>query len=110
MNPRNKAILIGHILGDGYIYQSTKHGFSSLESKYSNKSLEYLLWLRDSLIELNPSEIKPHQNNQSLFRTKSSRDVGELRDIFYPEGVKIVPPNIYGSFSRSFISSSLVYG
>jgi len=90
-----KNILIGHILGDGFLYPPTKReGKSQLESKYSDKSLEYLIWLREGLSELNPGPIKPHQNDQHLYRTKASKELGELRKLFYPKGKKIVPKEI----------------
>lgn len=85
MIEKTKAILIGHILGDGFLYPNSKKGASQLESKYSDKSFEYLLWLHQNLAELNPRDIKLHQNNQHLFHTKPSIEVGKLRTLFYPK-------------------------
>ncbi len=96
-NERITNILIGSILGDGYL--TLFHGQSrrsSLEVKGDDKNLMYLQWLRNELISLECSELKPKKNyHQHLFRTRKSEELGRLRELFYPEGYKIIPKNIH---------------
>lgn len=89
-----QSILIGSILGDGWLERPTGNG-SSWYMKYDDKSLSYLKWLHSQLNQLIPSEIKTKLNyHQHLFHTKSSLEIGYFRDIFYPKGKKIVPLQI----------------
>jgi hypothetical protein len=93
MNELIKDILIGLILGDAHLTRF--HGESrnsSLEIKYDDKYLSYLNWLHGQLKPLDLSPIRPKKDyHQHLFRTRSREDIGELRSIFYPNGIKIVP-------------------
>ena len=96
METRAKAILIGLILGDGYLTKpfgsSTK---SMLDIKYHRKSLEYLQWIHGNLQELYPSEIKKKKSvAQYRFYTKTREDIGQLHKIFYPGGIKHIPIDI----------------
>ena len=96
MRGKTKAILIGSILGDGYLTQpSGKSTRSRLDIKYDEKSLEYLQWLHNELKELNSSEIKRKKGfHQYRFYTETRDDIGELRKIFYPNGIKCIPKDI----------------
>ena len=96
MKQRVKAILVGLILGDGYLTNpSGKSVRSMLDLKYNEKSLEYLQWIHKELKELNPSDIKKKKGiNQYRFYTKTRNDIGQLRNIFYPGGVKRIPKDI----------------
>src|SRR3989344_1208419 len=96
METKARAILIGLILGDGYLTKpfgsSTK---SMLDIKYHEKSLEYLQWMHKELQELQLSEIKKKKGaSQYRFYTKTRDDIGRLHEIFYPGGVKHIPKGI----------------
>ena len=96
MQAKTKAILVGLILGDGYLTKPSGNSSRSvLDIKYDEKSLEYLQWIHGELKELSPSEIKKKKGfHQYRFYTKSRDDIGELRRIFYPHGTKYVPQDI----------------
>lgn len=95
MNKTQSAIIIGSVLGDGYITKLRRtKGSASMEFKYSDKYLGYLNWLYSMLKTIGVGKISSHQNNQHRFITKSSVEIGVYRKIFYPEGKKIVPLNI----------------
>lgn len=53
-------------------------------------------WIREQVLELQPSDLKPIPKYfQHYFFTKSTIELGSLRKIFYPnEGKKRVPENI----------------
>lgn len=96
MNQRLHAILIGLILGDGYLMRSYgSSGTSAIDIKGDDKNLVYLQWLHEELSPLGVSELKPKKNyHQHRFYTRKSRDIGLLRDLFYPDGIKIIPESI----------------
>src|SRR3990172_2455595 len=96
MKSRTIAILIGSILGDGYLSGIvSKKETSSLALKYDSKYLGYLKWLHRELEELEPSPIKKKKGyHQYQFRTQARQDIGELRKIFYPTGTKVIPADI----------------
>lgn len=96
MQVQTKAILVGLILGDGYLTKPNGESIRSrLDIKYDEKSLEYLQWIHLKLKELNPSEIKKKKGfHQYRFYTKTRDDIGQLRQIFYPDGLKHIPQDI----------------
>lgn len=96
MQQQTRALLIGLILGDGYLTKPNGHAnTSTLDIKYDEKSLEYLQWIHKELQELSPSPIKKKKNyHQYRFYTKASAEVGELRRLFYPHGIKRIPEDI----------------
>ena len=90
------AIVVGSVLGDGYITRiRTLKGSASMEFKYSDKYYEYLCWLHRNLMPLGVGRICPHQNQQHRFLTTSSVEIGRVRKVFYDfTGTKIVPLEI----------------
>src|SRR3989338_1094290 len=96
MDKKIKAILIGVILGDGYLTSfKGESRRSRLDMKGDNKNLTYLEWLHKELQSLGVSDLKPKKNyHQHRFYTKTTREIGELRNLFYPSGKKIIPHHI----------------
>jgi len=91
-----QKIIIGSLLGDGWLNPMTPTQKSSYRVKYSDRSIGYLTWIHDQVAELKPSELKSiPKYSQHLFYTESRTDLGEFRKLFYPnEGEKRVPQNI----------------
>lgn len=104
------AIVIGSILGDGYLtahYNQLKK--SQLWLKYNNRSLPYLKWLHQRLSPIGVGPLKPKKGyEQHQFLTKPSFELWQLRRIFYPKGIKIVPDKIY-QFLTSPLSIAVWY-
>lgn len=96
MNERIKAILIGLVLGDGHLTRLVGMSQRSrVDMKGDNKSLTYLKWLHKELRPLGVSDLKPKKNyHQHRFYTKSTEEIGQLRKLFYPKGIKIIPKSI----------------
>lgn len=67
-----------------------------MEFKYSDRYSDYLVWIRNTLSEngLPVLGIQDHENGQHRFHVRSSAELGELRRLFYPNGVKTVPTAI----------------
>lgn len=95
---KHKAVqaVIGSILGDGHLTPfSHRTKKSVLEIKYDDKSFSYVSWLHHILKPFGVTVIKPHKGfHQHGFRTKSNRLLGFMREVFYPNGRKIIPQNI----------------
>src|SRR3989338_11368357 len=98
MNEKTKAILVGLILGDGCLTPLTGNSNRSrLDMKGDDKNLSYLRWLHKKLQSVGVSSLKPKKNyHQHRFYTKTTKEIGELRKLFYPHGHKVVPQEIKG--------------
>ncbi len=97
-----KAIIYGLVLGDGYL-QATGKKNARLRLECGAKNKFYLDWLYEQLSNLfahKPKKItRRHPLNQRIYhyyrlQSHSSPFLGKLRRQFYPEGKKIIPPNI----------------
>jgi len=96
MSEEIRAIIVGLVLGDGYLTPLVgKSDRSRMDIKGDNKNLSYLKWLNLKLKPLGVSDSKPKKNyHQHRFYTKTTEEIGELRKIFYPKGKKIIPKDI----------------
>ncbi|MDP2587568.1 MAG: hypothetical protein Q8P33_02220 [bacterium] len=96
MEKHEQDILVGSILGDGWLNALTKDDRASFQLKYNDKSLRFLKWVKHELRALGPQKLKVIQKySQHYFRIPSRHDIGQLRQLFYPnEGIKRVPQNI----------------
>lgn len=96
MSEEIRSILVGLILGDGYLTKF--YGLSRksrLDVKGDDKCLEYLRWLHRKLRPLGVSDLKSKKNyHQHRFYTRATKEIGELREIFYPNGEKVIPEDI----------------
>jgi hypothetical protein len=94
MDNISKNILIGSVLGDGWLDKPTRNG-SHWTIKYDEKSLSYLEWLHSKVSTLFPKGIrKKPKYHQYFIYSEVSLEIAEFRRVFYPEGKKIVPKNI----------------
>jgi hypothetical protein len=110
MNNKQRDILIGLILGDGYLtpFQGDSRK-SSLDMKANQKELGYLKWLHSELSSLGVSALKKRKDdNQYRFVTRRLEQIGCLRQIFYPKGKKIIPKNI-AEYLKSPITIAVWY-
>ena len=96
MKKHVQNIIVGSLLGDGWLNQMSSTQKSVFCLKCNDKSIGYLKWIQEHIGELKPSVLKNIEKySQHYFYTQSRTDIGELRTLFYPkEGKKIVPPNI----------------
>lgn len=93
LTQRQQDIIIGTILGDGYL--ETKGDITRLQLKQSVEKKEYVLWLYGELKNLCKSEPKQRvDNNQWYVNTRYFPELTSLKRIFYRNGIKIIPKNI----------------
>ena len=97
MNETIRHIIIGSILGDGFLTPLTKREkLSRLWLKYDDKRYLYLKWLYQELKPIGVDPIKKKKNyTQHYFLTHSLKELGMLRKQFYPNGKKIIPKDIF---------------
>jgi len=108
LNKIEKEIIIGSILGDGYL-GLRKGEDARLEIKQSENKIEYVKWLYHKLARLNCGKILQRKDNsQWYFRTKHLRCLTELRNLFYKNGKKIIPDNI-GDLLKSPLTLAVWY-
>lgn len=100
LTPKELAILIGSVLGDGYI---TKKGRIQIEQ--CDKQKDYLFWKYSLLNRItNTSVLHTKRKNRKGFVTFSYRfwtkQIFRLwRNIFYPNDKKVIPNGIERYFS-----------
>lgn len=89
---RQKAIILGSILGDAWIDLRTKWG--SFRFKQSKEKKEYVWWMYEELKSLCRSQ--PHQgwNEQISIHTLMHPGIRTIKDLFYPRGKKCIPEEI----------------
>jgi len=94
LQPMQKAILVGKILGDGSIVSTGGRNYR-LQVEHCSKQKDYVYWLAnifDEWLLLPPKLLNQHQSYR--FRTIAHPEITEFQKIFYQTGVKIVPQNI----------------
>lgn len=109
MNKRQKAILLGMVLGDCFL-QRTGEKNARIRLEHSEKQKDYLFWKGSQfpeffqgkpkrLVRFNPI----YKKTYSYFRWQSnaSPEIGRYRKIFYPEGAKIIPEELTSLFKDS---------
>lgn len=94
LTSRQKSIVIGTLLGDGYLRRITGRKNAFLEINHSYKQKDYVLWKYENLKEIVISgpKIRKYQSRTAYrFYTKQSEYFSKLLDMFYFNGKKIIP-------------------
>lgn len=98
-----KALVVGSILGDGCLCDNWSKTNSRLFINHCIEQKEYILWKYGILKNYILSEPRFYARNNSMtIRTISHRELTILRNIFYPNGKKMIPLNI-----KEFIENPL---
>ena len=98
MNYFLSQILVGTVLGDGHLIKSNGKGESQLSIKHDDKTLSYLEWLHGKFSSIGVNEIKKvamSGYHQHYFTTRPNGELGTYRKMFYPNGIKAVPEDIW---------------
>lgn len=102
MNTKQKAILVGMILGDAYL-QKTGEKNARIRLEQSQKQREYLEWKAHQFPEFfqgKPTEVKRYnpvfQKTYQYVRWQSyaSPEIGKFRLLFYHIGRKCIPKEL----------------
>jgi len=93
-----KSIIIGSILGDGYLRVIKGRKDAFLEINHSNKQKDYVDWMYGKLksITKNPPKLRKSNGERFAYRffTKQRPELTELFNLFYQDGKKIIPDNL----------------
>lgn len=91
-----KAVLIGTILGDGYLRPSRSGKAARLQICHSQPARDYLYWLYDIFSDFVFANPDFQVSNQALrFTTISHPDFLPYYSTYYQDGVKTIPDNIH---------------
>lgn len=96
LTEKQRAIIVGNILGDGGVYNHKNPNGKSSEFyfKQSERYKDYVFWLFGELKNLCPSEPKRKKNGQWYFYSRQLENLTGLRKTFYQNKIKIIPSNI----------------
>ena len=96
LNKKQKAVIVGSILGDGHLEPNWSKTNYRLKINNSVKQSEYVLWKYHILQSITLSSPRECLSNDSIgFRTISHREIFAYRFLFYNQnGKKIVPRRI----------------
>lgn len=94
MSDGERSIILGTVLGDGYLHKS-KFNTTSLHIKQADRYKEYVFWLYENLNRIFKSQPRQRKDNlQWYVRSSYSQELNTIHDLFYVSGTKIIPRNI----------------
>lgn len=94
LTEKQNAILIGSVLGDGYIRVVNKQS-GSFEIRQHKSHHDYIIWMKKELkdiVSMNPYQRK--DNQQWRLWTRFMPEILDLHRIFYFQRKKFIPANI----------------
>lgn len=103
LTSRQREILIGLMLGDGHLEQSSSTPRARLKVEQRENAKEYVEWLYDNFQEWVHKEIRTRVKYLKTtaksyryyeFTTYAHEEYLSYRQLFYPDGKKIVPDTI----------------
>ena len=93
-----KSLLLGTVLGDGYIRKFPGRKNALLEINHSFNQREYVDWKYKILENISASQPKSRNSNKGRiayrFYTKQLPEISQLMNLFYRNGKKTIPDNI----------------
>ncbi len=93
-----KSLIIGSILGDGYVRIIPGRKEAFLEINHSIKAKEYVDWKYSVLMNVCKSKPKERNTNNGRvayrFFTKQNCEITNLLNLFYKNGKKIIPADL----------------
>lgn len=102
LSKEQKSVLLGTILGDGFLQKTGKKN-ARLRLEHGYKQKEYLLWkvkILQVLFQGKPKYLERiHPKTKKKYKywrhqSQSTPYLGKLRNVFYPEGNKIIPEEL----------------
>lgn len=99
LSKKQQSVIIGSLLGDGYVRQLPGRSDAFLEINHSWKAKEYVDWkysILKNFVISPPIKRNSGSNNREAYRffTKQHPDITKLYNKFYKNGRKIIPKDI----------------
>ena len=98
LNQFQRSVIIGTVLGDGYlrIVPGRQHAF--LEINHALSQSEYVMWKYDVLKGVTAGAPKVRNGNGKRiairFNTRQSEEFTQIHSLFYSDGTKAIPSDI----------------
>ena len=92
LSERQREVLIGKLLGDGYLALNGNE--ARLQVLHSMKQRDYVDWQYAIFREWTKSPPAPLGKGDYRFRTITHPEFTRYCELFYPQGMKVVPDNI----------------
>lgn len=111
-----REVLIGSILGDGYLFPTVSGKYAYLRIAHSERQKGYLIWkyrwFRDWVLTRPRYQLQNKSDHSKggywWFKTIAHPELLRMRRIFYPNREKIVPHNI-GELLKSDLALAVWY-
>ena len=98
LNQFQKSVIIGTILGDGYIRTVPGRQHAFLEINHALSQQEYVLWKYNVLDGIRAGAPKVRKGNGKReairFYTRQSEELTMLKSLFYKDRVKVIPNDL----------------
>ena len=95
LSPDQRSLVIGSVLGDGYLEPNWSRTNYRLKVQHSAQQKDYVLWKHSLLSDWALTEPKEQLVNCSIrFRTISHPELTKFRELFYRGNKKIIPEDI----------------
>lgn len=95
LSPDQKSLVVGSVLGDGYLEPNWSQTNYRLKIQHSVQQRDYVLWKYSLLSDWVLTKPKEQLVNQSMrFRTISHPELTRFRELFYLGNKKIIPKDI----------------
>lgn len=95
LNWQQKSVIIGCVLGDGYLRKLEGRKNAFLEVNHSAKAKEYVEWkyrILKKICKSPPKERRIDEKRKALrFYTREHPEITEIYERFYQNGKKVVP-------------------
>ena len=93
-----KSIVIGSVLGDGYLRIAPRRSNAFLEINHSLNQKEYVDWKYEMLKNIcaSPPKVRRSNGERKAYRfyTRQSSELTRIYNLFYRNGQKIIPPDL----------------
>lgn len=98
LNQFQKSVIIGTVLGDGYIRIVPGRQDAFLEINHSLSQREFVMWKYDALKGIRAGVPKVRNGNGKRiairFYTRQSSELTQIHSLFYNDGTKVIPVDL----------------
>jgi len=98
LNQFQKSVIVGTLLGDGYLRIVPGRQNAFLEINHALSQREYVMWKYDALKGIRagaPTVRKGNGKRVAIrFYTRQSQELTEFQRLFYRKGVKVIPKDL----------------
>lgn len=98
LNQFQKSVIIGTVLGDGYLRIVPGRRDAFLEINHALSQREYVMWKYNVLNGIRAGAPKVRKGNGSRiavrFQTRQSEELTKIKSLFYKDKIKVIPSDL----------------